>query len=71
MEDAIDYDKIVASIRFIIENNRFKLVEGMLGAIIEEITKNSKIKKCFLEIEKIGAVKDLESFSVSTNWQRT
>ena len=70
LEDAIDYDKIVTSIKYIVENNKFKLVEGMLGAIINEVTKNPQIKKCFLEIEKIGAVKDLESFSVSTNWQK-
>jgi dihydroneopterin aldolase len=71
LEDTIDYDKIVNSIKFIVENSKFKLVEGMLGAIIREITINPRIKKCFLEIEKIGAVKDLESFSVSTTWQRT
>ena len=64
IDDAIDYDKIVEKIKNIVKQNHFKLIERMAGSIIEAIMEDGRVKKCRLEIDKVGAVENLESFSV-------
>ncbi len=63
--DAIDYDLIIVKIRNVIAKKRFKLVEKMAQEIIDSIMEDHRIKRCRLEIDKVGAVKDVESFSVT------
>ena len=65
IKDAIDYDVITKNIKDLVKNNRFKLVEKMVDEILNLIMTDKKIKKCKLEIDKIGAVADLESFSIT------
>jgi len=65
IKDTIDYDKIVAQIKETILKKRYKLVEKMVYDVMNLIMKDKRIKNCRLEIDKIGAVADLESFSVT------
>lgn len=65
IKDTIDYDVITKNIKDLVKNNRFKLVEKMVDEILNLIMTDKKIKKCKLEIDKIGAVADLESFSIT------
>lgn len=64
ISDALDYDDIVTKIKNLIANKRFKLVEKMAQDIMNEIMQDSRISKCKLEIDKVGAVESLESFSI-------
>ena len=65
IKDAIDYDTITKNVKNLVKNNRFKLVEKMVDEILNLIMTDKRIKKCKLEIDKIGAVVDLESFSIT------
>ena len=65
LEDTIDYDAAVNKIKSVVKNGRFKLVEKLAGEIMKEIFADKKIKRCKIEIDKVGAVVDLESFSVT------
>jgi FolB domain-containing protein len=65
IKDTIDYDLIANDIKNLVKNNRFKLVERMADEILNLIMANTKVKKCKLEIDKIGAVADLDSFSIT------
>jgi dihydroneopterin aldolase len=65
IKDAIDYDLITGEIKQIVINQKFKLIEKMVGQIMVMIMQDLRIKKCRLEIDKVGAVEDLESFSVT------
>jgi len=65
IKDAIDYDIIAENVKNLVQNNRFKLVEKMVDEILNLIMADKRIKKCKLEIDKIGAVVDLESFSIT------
>ena len=69
IEDTIDYAKIVDSLKNIAKK-RFKLVEKMAQEMVNEIMKDKKVKKCQLELDKVGALEDLESFSVSLRAKR-
>jgi len=65
IEDALDYDIIVAKIKKFIGANHFKLVERMVLKVIDLIMEDKRIKKCQLEIDKVGAIDDIDSFSVT------
>jgi len=64
ISDAIDYDDIVKKIKNLIATTRFKLVEKMAQQMMNMILQDARIKKCKIEIDKVGAVEGLESFSV-------
>jgi FolB domain-containing protein len=64
ISDSIDYDLIVSKIKNLIATSRFKLVEKMAQQVMNEILQDKRITKCKLEIDKVGAVEGLESFSV-------
>lgn len=63
--DAIDYDSLVLKVKNLVANNRFKLVEKLAQSVIDEILKDRRIKKCKVEVDKVGAVENVESFSVT------
>lgn len=69
--DTIDYDAIVANIKNLVSTKRFKLVEKMAQEIMDLIMLDQRISKCKLEIDKIGAVESLESFSIIIEQKRT
>lgn len=65
LSDTIDYDVIIAKIKNFAENNRCQLIEKMVGSILDEIMQDSRIKKCRLEIDKVGVYEELDSLSVT------
>lgn len=69
--DAIDYDEIVNNIKNLIAKERFKLVEKMAQEIMDLIMSDQRIYKCKLEIDKVGAVDCLQSFSVTIEQNQT
>ena len=64
IEDAIDYDHLVTKIKNIVASNQYNLVEKMAADIMDDILTDKIISKCSLEIDKVGAVPNLDSFSV-------
>lgn len=68
--DTIDYDSIIARIKNLISKKRFKLIEKMAAELMNEIMQDHRIKKCKLEIDKVGVVEGVESFSVTIEQER-
>ncbi len=65
IEDAIDYDVIINKIKNLVSNRRFKLIEKMAKELIDLIMEDRHIKKCTLEIDKVGVIESVDSFSVT------
>jgi dihydroneopterin aldolase len=65
IEDTIDYDILISKIKTLITNNRFKLIEAMAQSMIKLIMEDKRISKCKLEIDKVGVVEGVDSFSVT------
>lgn len=65
ISDALDYDDLVTKIKNLISNKRYRLVEKMAQDMMNEIMQDIRITKCKLEIDKVGAVESLESFSIT------
>ncbi len=70
LKDTLDYDEIVNNIKHVIKNNNFKLIEAMAGAMLKAITQDKRINNCTLEIDKVGAVKDVDSLSITLNYNK-
>ncbi len=64
ISDTIDYDVIISKIKNLIAGKRFKLIERMAQEVMDVVMQDKRIKKCKLEIAKMGAVEGVESFSV-------
>lgn len=64
INDAIDYDIIINQIKDIVQKNKFKLVEKLAQEILDSIMKDKKINYCCLEVDKVGARNDTDSFAV-------
>ncbi len=65
ISDAIDYDQIIVKMKNLVANNRFKLVEKLAQSLMDVILEDQRISKCKLEIDKVGVVKNVDSFSVT------
>ena len=65
IEDTIDYDILISKIRNLIKDNRFKLIEAMAQGLVDVIMEDKRIFKCKLEIDKVGVVEGVDSFSVT------
>lgn len=63
--DTIDYDHIISKIKNLVANNYFKLVEKMGQEIMNVILEDKRIRKCKLEIDKVGVIENVDSFSVT------
>ncbi len=70
LADAIDYETITSKIKNLIATSRFKLVERMAQKVADVIMEDSRVKKCRVEIDKIGAVEAVESFAVVVEGNR-
>lgn len=70
IKDTIDYDHLTNKIKNFVKNNKFNLIEALARSLINMIMEDIRIKKCKLEIDKIGAVEDVESFSVTLKQER-
>lgn len=65
MSDAVDYDQIIAKIKNLVAQNQFNLVEKLAQTLMDAILEDHRISKCKLEIDKVGVVENVESFSVT------
>ena len=65
IKDTIDYDILILKIKNLISSKRFKLVEKMAAEIMREIMEDTNISRCKLEIDKVGVIADVDSFSVT------
>jgi 7,8-dihydroneopterin aldolase/epimerase/oxygenase len=65
LTDAIDYDHLVSKIKNLVSSTRYKLIEKMAQDMMEAILEDDRITKCKLEIDKVGAVESLDSFSIT------
>ncbi|MDA0901866.1 MAG: dihydroneopterin aldolase [Proteobacteria bacterium] len=65
IEDTIDYDNIVNAIKELVTKNKFGLIEKMVGDVMDLIMQDQRINRCELEIDKIGAVENVDSFSIT------
>lgn len=65
IEDTIDYANLTEKIKSVVKNHQSKLIESLAQNIIDKIMEDDAIKSCELELDKPGAVKDVESFSIN------
>lgn len=64
ISDTIDYDNIVEDIKKIVSQNKFNLIEKLTHDVMKSILKNKKIHFCQLEVDKLKARKDTDSFAI-------
>ncbi len=70
VEDTIDYDVITTKIKKLVTDNQFKLIEKMAQEMMNKIMEDARIKRCKLEIDKVGVIEFVESFSVTIEQHR-
>lgn len=63
LEDSLDYEEIVNKIKDLTKN-KFDLVENFANEIANIIISYKNVKRTKVEVDKVGAVDKLESFSV-------
>ena len=63
--DTVDYDSLVSKIKELIATKRFKLIEKMTQEVVNVILQDKRVKKCRVEVDKVGVVKEVDSFSVT------
>lgn len=64
LKDTIDYDQITNQIKDFIQNNRYKLIEKIASEVIDLIMKDSRIKRCTLEVDKLKVYDFVDSYSI-------
>lgn len=65
ISDTLDYSVLIAKIKTLVAQKRFKLIEKLAAQIMKKIMEDKRIKKCTLEVDKVGVVEGVESFSVT------
>jgi len=63
LDDSLDYGEIVNKIKEF-TNQKFSLVENFTNEVADIIMSYDNVKSTKVEVDKIGSIKDLESFSV-------
>ncbi len=64
INDTIDYDTIVEDITKIVTQNKFNLIEKLANEVLKSILKNKKIDFCQIEVDKVKARNDTDSFAI-------
>lgn len=64
ISDTINYDTLITKIKNLIANNRFKLIEKMAQQVMDVILEDQRIKACTLEVDKVGVIDGVDSFSI-------
>jgi FolB domain-containing protein len=64
INDTINYEIITTNIKNLIETKRFNLIEKMTQEIMNVIMSDQRIKRCKLEVDKVGVIDSVESFSI-------
>ncbi len=70
LEDAIDYNEIAQKVKKFIHENKFNLIEKMAQSLLAEVMSDFRIKKCKLEIDKVGAIDFVDSASITIEQER-
>ena len=70
ISQTINYDTIIKHIKSYVSSKNFQLIETMTQEILEMIMLDNRINKCILEIDKVGVMEDVESFSVTLTKER-
>lgn len=70
LSDTIDYDIIIKIVKDVVEKGGFKLIEKMAGEIIKKIMQDQRIKRCKLEIDKVGVAAEVDSCSIEIEEKR-
>ena len=65
LNDSLDYDKLSKEIKLVLENNRYELIERMLGEVQKILTNNYQLTEYKIEISKPSALSDADNVSVS------
>lgn len=63
--DTIDYEEIVLKIKNLLQSKRFKLIEKMAAEIMKKIMEDHRISRCRLEVDKVGVIAGIDSFSIT------
>jgi dihydroneopterin aldolase len=63
--DTIDYDEIISKIKNLLQSQRFKLIEKMAAEIMKKIMEDKRIVRCKLEVDKVGVIAGVDSFSIT------
>ena len=63
--DTIDYDEVVSKIKNLLQSKRFKLIEKMAAEIMQKIMEDKRIFRCKLEVDKVGVIAGVDSFSIT------
>lgn len=64
LSETIDYDVIVSSIKEVIKNNQFQLIEKLTQEIVDKIMEDKRITKTTVEVDKLKVFTDVDAFSV-------
>lgn len=70
IEDTIDYDDIIAKIKKLVLSKKFALIEKMAQEILDLIMEDLRVDRCVLELDKVGIVDGVESFSITLSEER-
>lgn len=65
ISDAINYEEIVSKIKNLLHSKRFKLIEKMTAELMDKIMEDKRITRCKLEVDKVGVIPGIDSFSIT------
>ena len=70
LEDALDYKQVRDSIMRSVAGTRFRLIEALANGIVQELSKDPRILKVELEVDKPNALRLTDSVSAIIRWER-
>ena len=70
IKDTIDYHELITKIKNLLNSKKFKLIEEMVQQTLDLIMEDKRIKKCEVEIDKVGIVENVDSFSITLSQER-
>jgi dihydroneopterin aldolase len=70
IKDTIDYHELITKIKELLRSKKFKLIEEMVQQTLDLIMEDKRVKKCQVEIDKVGIVENVDSFSITLSQER-
>ena len=70
IKDTIDYHELILKIKNLLASRKFKLIEELTQEMIDLIMLDQRVRKCEIEIDKVGIVENVESFSITLKQER-
>lgn len=70
IKDTIDYHQLIMKIENLLTHTKFKLIEEMVQQTLDLIMEDERVKKCEVEIDKVGIIDNVESFSIILSQER-